>query len=32
MTVETLPGVHSGVLRVELPGRQFMAVRARRIG
>ncbi|MFT4305979.1 MAG: DUF5605 domain-containing protein [Microbacterium sp.] len=31
MTVEPLPGEHSGALRVELPGRQFMAVRAVRL-
>ncbi|MGC5170550.1 DUF5605 domain-containing protein [Microbacterium sp. DT81.1] len=29
MTVEPVPGVHSGVVRVELPGRQYMAVRLR---
>jgi hypothetical protein len=27
MTVERVPGVHCGTARVELPGRQFMAVR-----
>ncbi|MCH6470068.1 DUF5605 domain-containing protein [Sinomonas terrae] len=29
MTVETLPGTHSGRFRVELPGRQFIALRLR---
>ena len=32
LTVETVPGVVSGTVRVELPGRQFMAVRAVRVG
>ena len=32
MTVEPVPGIHSGVVRVELPGRQYMAVRLRRVG
>jgi hypothetical protein len=27
MTVERVPGVHEGVLRVELPARQYMAIR-----
>jgi hypothetical protein len=27
MTVERVPGIHRGTARVELPGRQFMAVR-----
>jgi hypothetical protein len=31
MTVEPVPGVHRGALRVELPARQFMAVRLRRV-
>lgn len=31
MTVDTLPGTHSGTVRVDLPGRQFMAVRLRRV-
>ena len=31
MTVDRLPGVHSGSLRVDLPGRQFMAVRLTRV-
>jgi len=31
MTVDTLPGAHSGVTRVDLPGRQFMAIRARKV-
>ena len=31
MTVERMPGVHRGAVRVELPARQFMAVRARRV-
>ena len=30
MTVEPVPGIHTGVVRVELPGRQYMAVRLRR--
>ncbi|NYD67586.1 DUF5605 domain-containing protein [Agromyces atrinae] len=30
-TVETLPDVHEGTVRVDLPGRQFMAVRLRRV-
>ncbi|MDR1188962.1 MAG: DUF5605 domain-containing protein [Bifidobacteriaceae bacterium] len=30
MTVETLPGVHEGTLTVELPARQYMALRLRR--
>ncbi|HUI71331.1 MAG TPA: DUF5605 domain-containing protein [Spirochaetia bacterium] len=29
MTVQTLPGVHAGQFRIELPGRTFMAVRMR---
>jgi len=29
MTVDTLPDTHTGTVRVELPGRQFMAVRLR---
>jgi hypothetical protein len=32
MTVETLPGVYEGSFRVDLPGRQYMAVRLRRAG
>lgn len=32
MTVEPVPGVHRGSVRVELPSRQYMAVRARRVG
>ncbi|QLD11436.1 DUF5605 domain-containing protein [Microbacterium oleivorans] len=32
MTVDALPGEHRGQLRVELPGRQFMAVRLTRLG
>ncbi|MBT2516856.1 DUF5605 domain-containing protein [Streptomyces sp. ISL-90] len=32
MTVERMPGVHRGAVRVELPARQFMAVRLRRVG
>lgn len=31
MTVTALPGEHRGKVRVELPGRQFMAIRARRV-
>lgn len=31
MTVEPVPGIHRATVRVELPGRQFMAVRARRL-
>jgi hypothetical protein len=31
MTVTTVPGVFSGTARVELPGRQYMAVRLRRV-
>ncbi len=30
MTIEPLPGVHSGLVRVDLPGREFMALRLRR--
>jgi hypothetical protein len=30
MTVEPVPGVHTGTVRVDLPARQYMAVRARR--
>jgi hypothetical protein len=29
MTIETLPGTYSGRFRIDLPGRQFMAVRLR---
>jgi len=32
MTVETLPGTYSGRFRIELPGRQFIAVRLRAVG
>lgn len=32
MTVDAVPGEHRGQLRVELPGRQFMAVRLTRLG
>jgi len=32
MTVEPVPGVHRGAVRVELPARQYMAVRLRRVG
>lgn len=32
MTVERLAGTHRGTARVELPGRQYMAVRAIRLG
>ena len=32
MTVDRVPGAHRATLRVELPGRQFMAVRAIRVG
>jgi len=32
MTVDELPGTHTGQLRVDLPGRQFMAVRLTRAG
>ncbi|MGN7862629.1 DUF5605 domain-containing protein [Microbacterium sp. 22303] len=32
MTVERLPGTHHGTTRVDLPGRQFMALRAIRVG
>lgn len=32
MSVDRVPGVHEGTLRVELPGRQYMAVRCRRVG
>ena len=31
MTVETVPGMHRGTVRVELPARQYMAVRLRRV-
>ncbi len=31
MTITTLPGTHSGKIRVELPRRQYMALRARRV-
>ncbi len=31
MTIESVPGVHRGALRVELPARQYMAVRLRRV-
>ena len=31
MTVETLPGTHTGRIRVELPARQYMAVRFRAV-
>ncbi len=31
LTVEPLPGIHAGTVRVELPGRQYMAVRAIRV-
>lgn len=31
MTVETMPGTYTGTVRVDLPGRQFMAVRLRRV-
>lgn len=27
MTVEAVPGIHEGTVRVELPGRQYMAIR-----
>lgn len=27
MTIDRMPGLHSGLVRVDLPGRQFMAVR-----
>lgn len=30
-TVETVPGVHRGTVRVDLPGRQYMAVRLRQV-
>jgi hypothetical protein len=30
MTVEPVPGVHTGTVRVDLPARQYIAVRARR--
>jgi hypothetical protein len=30
MTVEPVPGTHHGMVRVELPARQYMAIRARR--
>ena len=32
MTVERMPGLHRGTVRVELPARQYMAVRLRRVG
>ena len=32
MTVESLPGVHSGAVRVDLPARQYMAIRAVALG
>ena len=32
MTIERLPGRHRDAVRVELPGRQFMAVRVVRVG
>jgi hypothetical protein len=31
LTIEPLPGTHSGAVRVELPGRQYMAVRCVRL-
>jgi Domain of unknown function (DUF5605) len=31
MTVERMPGAHAGSVRVELPARQYMAVRLRRV-
>ena len=31
MTVERMPGVHRGAVRVELPARQFMALLSRRV-
>ncbi|MGF6823767.1 hypothetical protein M2317_002687 [Microbacterium sp. ZKA21] len=31
MTVDRLPGVHTGSLRVDLPGQQFMALRLTRV-
>ena len=31
MTVETVPGVHRGTVRVDCPARQYMAVRLRRV-
>lgn len=31
MTIEEVPGTHTGQLRVDLPGRQFMAVRLTRV-
>jgi hypothetical protein len=32
MTIDRVPGTHRATLRVDLPGRQFMAVRAIRVG
>jgi hypothetical protein len=32
MTIERMPGTHRGTVRVELPGKQYMAVRAVRVG
>ncbi|HLT68262.1 MAG TPA: DUF5605 domain-containing protein [Microbacterium sp.] len=32
MTIETLPGTYSGRFRIELPGKQFIAVRLRAVG
>ncbi|MFT4214301.1 MAG: DUF5605 domain-containing protein [Microbacterium sp.] len=32
MTIQEVPGVHSGTLRVDLPGRQYLALRLMRIG
>jgi Domain of unknown function (DUF5605)/Domain of unknown function (DUF5060)/Protein of unknown function (DUF4038) len=31
MTIERLPGTHTGTVRVELPGRQYMAIRVSNI-
>ena len=32
MTVEKLPGTYSGSIRIDLPGRQYIAVRMKRAG
>lgn len=32
MTIETLPGKYSGRFRIDLPGRQFIALRLRAVG
>jgi Domain of unknown function (DUF5605) len=32
MTIEELPGVHTGAVRVDLPARPYMALRMRHTG